>query len=152
MRAVRRAGSRPRERVLANNRWWFGPMAIAVLLASRPARAGAPVALDGVLQPYLSRYGLPAIAAAVAVDGRVLAAGAVGTRRVGTSTAVTLDDRFHLGSDTKAMTALLAAQLVEEGRLRWGSILGEIFPELVGRMDLGLAAVMLRQLLSHTCV
>ena len=49
----------------------------------------------------------------------IVAAGAVGTRRVGTNIPVGIDDRFHIGSDTKAMTALLAAMLVEEGKLRW---------------------------------
>jgi CubicO group peptidase (beta-lactamase class C family) len=63
---------------------------------------------------------------------------------------VTVNDRFHLGSDTKAMTALLAAMLVEEGKLRWSSTVGEVFPELAGRMDAGLKNVTLAQLLSHT--
>jgi hypothetical protein len=30
---------------------------------------------------------------------------------------VTPNDRFHLGSDTEAMTALLAAMFVEDGKL-----------------------------------
>jgi CubicO group peptidase (beta-lactamase class C family) len=63
---------------------------------------------------------------------------------------VTINDRFHLGSDTKAMTALLAAILVEEGTLRWDTTIGEVFPELMDRMDLRLRRVNLEQLLSHT--
>jgi CubicO group peptidase (beta-lactamase class C family) len=39
-----------------------------------------------------------------------------------------MEDRFHLGSDTKAFTSLLASQFVEEGKLRWDSTLAEIFP------------------------
>ena len=46
--------------------------------------------------------------------------------------------------------ALLAAMLVEEGKLRWDSTVAEIFPELVERMDPGLRKVTLTQLLSHT--
>lgn len=121
----------------------------AALLAA-PARAAGPVSLDATLAPYLERYGLPALAAAVAERGAVVAVGAVGTRRLGSDTPVTVDDRFHLGSDTKAMTALLAAMLVEEGQLRWDSTVGEVFPELAGRMDPGLARVTLTELLSHT--
>jgi CubicO group peptidase (beta-lactamase class C family) len=63
---------------------------------------------------------------------------------------VTLNDRFHLGSDTKAMTALLAAMLVEEGKLRWNSTVAEVFPELSKKMAPGLRRVTLEQLLSHT--
>lgn len=109
----------------------------------------AQSSLDKVLQPYLDKYGLPALAAAVAVKGELVAAGAVGVRRAGTSIPVTLNDRFHLGSDTKAMTALLAGMLVEEGKLRWDSTPAEVFPEWAASMDAGFKAATLEQLLSH---
>jgi len=120
-------------------------------LALAPAAEAAPVAsLDGTLRPYLGRYGLPALAGAVVRHSVVLAAGAVGTRRSGTNIPVTLQDRFHIGSDTKAMTALLAAMFVEQGKLRWDSTVGEQFPDLVGSMNPDLRGVTLQQLLSHT--
>jgi len=34
---------------------------------------------------------------------------------------VKIDDRFHIGSDSKAFTSLLAGQFVEAGKLRWDS-------------------------------
>ena len=83
-------------------------------------------------------------------NGKILAAGAVGTRRIGTNTPVTINDRFHIGSDTKAMTSLLAAMLVEEGKLRWNITVGEIYPELVDKMSKGVKDITLEQLLSHT--
>ena len=128
---------------------WKSAMAVVVMLAG-PAAAVGQVSLNATLEPYLSRYDLPALAAAVVRDGRVVAAGAVGTRRVGTQTPVTINDRFHLGSDTKAMTALLAAMLVEEGKLRWDSTVAQIFPELSATMSPKLRGVTLTQLLSHT--
>ncbi len=106
--------------------------------------------IDSILKPYLSKYELPAIAAAVAKGGKVIAAGAVGTRRMGEETAVTINDRFHIGSNTKAMTALLAAVMVEEGRLRWTSTMAEVFPELAAEMNPRLRPVTVEQLLSHT--
>ncbi|MDQ4060904.1 MAG: beta-lactamase family protein, partial [Pseudomonadota bacterium] len=69
--------------------------------AQGPSRGAS---LDAVLQPYLARYDLPALAAAVVKNGEVVASGAVGTRRLGTVSSVTIEDRFHIGSDTKAMT------------------------------------------------
>ncbi len=108
------------------------------------------VSLDTVLQPYLARYHLPALAAAVALNGMVIAAGAVGNRWAGTDTPVTINDRFHIGSNTKAMTALLAATFVEQGKLRWDSTVAEVFPELAETMDAALRRVTLEQLLSHT--
>src|SRR3954449_6029670 len=106
--------------------------------------------LDPVLQPYLERYNLPALAAAVIKNGEIVASGAVGTRRAGTNSPVTIEDRFHIGSDTKAMTALIAAMLVEAGKIRWTSTVGEVFPELAATMDLAVKGVTLEQLLSHT--
>ena len=106
--------------------------------------------LDHTLTPYLERYDLPALAAAVVKDGSIIASGAVGTRRAGTITPVTIDDRFHIGSDTKAMTALMAAMLVEAGKLRWTSTVSEVFPEVAFSMDADVRGVTLEQLLSHT--
>lgn len=115
-----------------------------------PIAVGAQTTLDAELTPFLVRYELPALAAAAVKDGKVVAAGAVGTRKAGAKISVTVNDRFHLGSDTKAMTALLAAMLVEEGKLRWNSTLPEVFPELSEKMDPGLGRVTLDQFLSHT--
>ncbi len=114
-----------------------------------PAEAALAGRLEGMLEPVRRRHGLPALAAAVVVAGRIEAAGAVGRRRIDAPIPVTIHDRFHIGSDTKAMTALLAAIAVERGLLRWDSRLGEVFPELRGVMAPAVAAVTLRQLLSH---
>ena len=128
-------------------------LAASAVLWTAPTMAQAPpnvVSLDGDLLPYLLRFELPAVAAAVVKNGKIVAAGAVGTRRLGTDTPVTINDRFHIGSDTKAMTSLLAGMLVEEGKLRWNTTVGEIYPELVDKMSKGVKDITLEQLLSHT--
>ena len=112
--------------------------------------ASGPIPLEAMLEPVRSRYGLPALAAAVVIQGKVVAVGAVGTRQAGAQITVQRTDRFHLGSDTKAMTALLAAMAVEEGKLRWTSTLAEVFPELADQLAPGLGGVTLVQFLSHT--
>lgn len=105
--------------------------------------------LDDYLETVRGTYGLPAIAAAVVEEGVVVAAAAVGTRVLGQTVPVTVDDRFHLGSNTKAMTALLAGMLVDEGALRWDSRVGEVLGEAVPGMSDSLANATLEQLLSH---
>jgi len=125
-------------------------LAVAIVLAL-PTMATAQVqSLDSQLTPIRHKYGLPALAAAVVKDGKIIAAGAVGVRAHGTNVKVTINDRFHLGSDTKAMTATLAAMLVDEGELRWDSTIGEVLGADVPGINPKLAAVTLEQLLSHS--
>lgn len=53
-----------------------------------------------------------------------------GVRRIGADDPIRPTDRWHLGSNTKAMTAALYGRLVEQGKARWGATLPELFPDL----------------------
>ncbi len=139
---------------MAHRSFRFAPvlrcLVFAIVLAL-PVIASAQVqSLDAQLTPIRVKYGLPALAAAVVKDGKIIAAGAVGVRAHGSDVKVTINDRFHLGSDTKAMTATLAAMLVDEGKLRWNSTIGEVLGADVPGINPKLAAVTLEQLLSHS--
>jgi CubicO group peptidase (beta-lactamase class C family) len=98
-----------------------------------PAHSGF-THLAGWLNPFRQSNGLPALAAAVMKNGKVIASGAVGVRKMGTTVPVTMLDKFHLGSGTKTFTATLAAILVEQGKIRWDSTLSQIFPERAEKM------------------
>src|SRR6478609_6547192 len=45
-----------------------------------------------------------------------------------TSGAAKMDDYFHLGSNTKAITAFIAARLVEQGKLKWTTKFFDLYP------------------------
>ena len=96
----------------------------AALACAAPVRAAEN--LDAYLEGVRAKYGLPALAAAVTRSGEIVASGAAGKRAIGIDIPVTMEDRFHLGSDTKAFTATVAGTLVEEGRIKWSSTLGEV--------------------------
>jgi CubicO group peptidase (beta-lactamase class C family) len=119
-------------------------------LASSTVHAAEPESLARTLEPYLKEFGLPALAAAVFKEGVVIASGVTGTRRAGQDIPVGIEDRFHIGSDSKAFTSLLSGQLVEEGKLRWDSALAEVFSELKEKMDAEFAKITLQELLSHS--
>ena len=123
---------------------------LVAMLASSIVVAAEPQSLDRTLEPYLKQFGLPALAAAVFKDGVVTVSGAVGTRRTGEEIPVRIDDRFHIGSDSKAFTSLLAGQFVEGRKLRWDSTPAEVFPELKSKMNAEFAKITLEQLLSHS--
>src|SRR5260370_28874894 len=92
----------------------------------------APVNVDAILQSILGmgaeRFGM---VAAVLRGERIIAQGAAGGRKRGTAERITLDNQFHLGSCTKAMTATLVAMLVDEGKLNWTTTLAELFADTV---------------------
>jgi D-alanyl-D-alanine carboxypeptidase len=80
------------------------------------------------LETVRAQSGIPAIAALVGDSKRVRAFACVGVRRAGSHERIRPDDPFHIGSCTKAMTATVAARLVEQGKLRWETTLAEAFP------------------------
>ena len=125
----------------------------AAVLPSLAARAQTPRTsedLTATLEPVRQKYGLPALAAATVRGGELAASGACGVRALGRPLRVSVEDRFHLGSDTKAMTALLCGMAVEGSKLRWDSSLGEVLGSVVPGLNPKLAAVTLEQLLSHS--
>ena len=115
----------------------------------RPPHAQAPRELRPLLDSIRQKYDLPALAGAIVTSEGIWAQGAAGVRKYGTGTPVTIDDQFHLGSDTKAMTATLAAVLVEQGTLSWNTTLAAALPELATTMDTAYRGVTLEQLLAH---
>jgi CubicO group peptidase (beta-lactamase class C family) len=114
-----------------------------------PTGAAQPQSINDILQPCLSKYYLPSIAAVVISNGQVVAQGAVGERKAGDSTPVTINDQYLLGSCTKAMTATIMGMLVQQGKLKWTSTMGDIFPEMKAEMLPKYRDVTILELLSH---
>ncbi len=148
----------------SNTRKWLSLLGIIGLFAAtavveaepqRAAKSGGdcPAAGDpavtNLLVPIRQKHQVPAMAAALVTSKGLVTVGVVGTRKQGTETAVTLNDRWHLGSDTKAMTATLVAKLVEKGRLKWESTVAEVFPDLAPGFGAEARGITVLQLLSH---
>lgn len=104
--------------------------------------------LEAVLEPIRRRWNLPAFAAVVVTDGRVHERAVVGVRRAGDTTRAQLGDRWHLGSITKSVTASVAARLVDRGRVRWETTIGEALPDLAAAGAARWRAVTLADLLT----
>lgn len=105
-------------------------LAPAAAGASRPALARQADAAAAVLTEVFAATAPVALAAAVVGPQGVTWSDARGLRRAGHADPVGPGDRWHLGSNTKAMTAAVFARLVEQGRARWGMPLAEAFPDL----------------------
>ncbi|HEY6339563.1 MAG TPA: serine hydrolase domain-containing protein [Candidatus Sulfotelmatobacter sp.] len=117
--------------------------------AADAANPSSPESLNSLLDPIRQKYDLPALAGAIVTSKGLVASGAVGVRKYGTDTPITIDDQFHLGSDTKAMTATMLATLVEEGVISWDTTLEQVFPGMASTMNPAYKKVTLEQLLAH---
>ena len=107
-----------------------------------------PVDLSVDIAGLLQGSDVPSMAVAVVQEGEVIAIGASGIRKVGDKTQVTVEDKYHLGSCTKSMTATLGAILIEEGKLKWDTTVAEVFKKV--KIDEGYQGVTFEQLVTNT--
>jgi CubicO group peptidase (beta-lactamase class C family) len=101
------------------------------------------------LETIRAAHSLPALGAAIALPGETKVF-MVGRRKMGSEQAALDGDKFHLGSNTKAMTATLLASFIERGKLRWDSLVSELLPELAAEMHPGYRGLTVEMLSSHT--
>lgn len=131
-------------------------VALAVPLAPAAETAPPPRALlqsDPALAEKLAAvrdaHKVPGLWAALIEGEELVAAAAVGVRKVGADEPATPNDLLHIGSDTKAMTATLIARLVERKKLGWGSTVGGVLPGAKGQVHDDYLGVTVTQLLAH---
>lgn len=105
--------------------------------------------LASLLESIRAETGAPAIGALVGDSRRIRAQAVVGVCEAGKTDNARPDDPFHIGSCTKAMTATLAARLIEQRKLNWEYTVAEAFAEIKERIHSDYHAVALRQLLLH---
>ena len=72
-----------------------------------------------------------------------------GLRRLGGNAPLVSGDLMAIGSNTKAMTACVAASVVDQGLLRWDSTLAQTLPELAQNALPAYQQITLRDLLDH---
>jgi D-alanyl-D-alanine carboxypeptidase len=105
--------------------------------------------LSSIVDSIRLAFNMPAMGAAiVTLENGLTAIAVAGTRRATGGAAVSTNDLWHLGSNIKAMTSLLAAVAVSQNRIGWTTTVGEAFPELTN-IRAEHRDVTLRELLSH---
>lgn len=108
-----------------------------------------PTDLSAALETIRRNRKVPCLAALALRGDRTVARGIAGVRSTRSPVLATLDDRFHLGSDTKAMTATVVATLIEAGRLDWSTTVGEVLADAVPTIHSAWRPVRIDQLLTH---
>jgi D-alanyl-D-alanine carboxypeptidase len=117
----------------------FGLASILLLPACGGGKAPLPAEPVGIkpeqIKAVLSkaRGNAPGLAGGVITDSTIVVA-ADGKRSSNAAALLSPDNWLHLGSNSKSLTAMAVAVLVEQGKLRWTDTLATLFPELATRM------------------
>lgn len=84
--------------------------------------------LGAFIERAQQQLGIPGVAIGVVQDGKVVFAGGYGVRELGKPEKIDADTLFIIASNTKAMTTLLLARLVDEGKLTWETPVTTVLP------------------------
>lgn len=93
-------------------------------------------------------YHIPEIVYARISSGRIYEMKALGITKLNSTHTASLNDKFRIGSNTKSVTAFIAALLVKEGKLKWDTRFFDLFPELKANSDPAHHSLTLLNLLS----
>ena len=73
--------------------------------------------------------GVPGVALGIVQDGKVVFAGGFGVRELGKPAKVDGDTKFVIASNTKQLTTLMLAKLVDENKLTWETPVTSLLPQ-----------------------
>lgn len=105
--------------------------------------------LPSVADSIRLKYHIPEIAYAVVSVDSIFEMNCLGFKRADSSIKAEITDRFHLGSNTKAITGLIAALLVKENKIKWDTKFFDLCPEMRQGSNLAYINMTLLDLLEH---
>lgn len=120
---------------------------LSILGLGGAGAACAQPASEDAMEALRNRHSTPALGGAIVTRDGLARLEVRGLRRSDGEAPVTVEDAWHLGSNTKAMTAALYGRLVEQGRARWDTGLPDLFPDLT--VDAAWTPVTVQDLARH---
>jgi len=132
--------------MMINRRHLLAAAGTSILVPATAATAGSE-GWHAALDQAFTTGGAPALGGLVVGPDGAIWSGVRGLRRTGGTDAVTKDDQWHLGSNTKAMTAALYGRLVDQGRARWDATLSSLLPDVA--MDTAWRDVPITAVMGH---
>jgi CubicO group peptidase (beta-lactamase class C family) len=109
----------------------------------------ADPALEKAADDGMAKSATPGLAIMEIRDGKPTAEIVRGVRALDKRDPVRPGDVWHIGSNSKPITATLIAMLVERRKLRWDSRLADLFPELAASMHPDYRDVTILDLATH---
>ncbi len=101
--------------------------------------------IAGFVEDMRKDYDVPGVAIGIVQDGKVVMSRGFGVRTLGKPEKVDGDTRFMIASNTKALTTLMLARLVDAGKLDWNARAEDVYPGF----KLGNAATTDKVLVKH---
>ena len=84
--------------------------------------------LTTFVESSMKQLGIPGVSLALIDHGKIVYQGGFGVRELGKSERVDENTVFMAASNTKGMTTLLLAELVDQKKLRWDQPVVEVYP------------------------
>ncbi len=85
-------------------------------------------AITNFVETARQQAGIPGVSVGIVQDGEVVFLGGFGVRALGDPAKVDGDTRFMIASNTKALTTLMLAKLVDAGQISWDTPATEVLP------------------------
>ncbi len=73
--------------------------------------------------------GVPGVAVGIVQDGKVVFAGGFGARDINKPAKIDANTKFMVASNTKALTTLMLAKLVDEKKMTWDTLATSLLPQ-----------------------
>ncbi|WP_298510479.1 serine hydrolase [uncultured Kordia sp.] len=122
-------------------------MSFSIGMAQKPVLSQKK--FNELISEATQNHMIPGMAAIVVNSDSILNSAVSGERKLLGNDKITLNDRFHIGSLTKAFTATIAGKLVEEGKINWDTRFFDVFPEIEQFSKEDYCNITLNELLSH---
>ena len=95
---------------------------------AHPLDAARIAVLKDFILDVMRQFAIPGVGISLIDGGKVVFEGGLGVKMLGKPEPVDADTLFIAASNTKAMTTLLLAELVDEKKLRWDQPVTEVYP------------------------
>jgi CubicO group peptidase (beta-lactamase class C family) len=93
-----------------------------------PLDEGRIKQITGMIERAKETAGVPGVAISLVQDGKVVFQGGFGVREAGKPAKIDESTLFIVASNTKALTTLLLAKLVDEGKFQWDTPVAKVYP------------------------
>jgi len=96
---------------------------------AHPLDAQRLAKLNELITEGMKLYDIPALSYGIVQDGKVVFAGGIGPREVGKPAQVDEHTNYIIASNSKQLTTLLLAKLVDQGRFKWDTPVVQLMPD-----------------------